>query len=38
MHLSLTLEASKPSGESYRLGLGCKLPLAWIVTAISWLF
>lgn len=38
MNVSLTLEASKPGGASYRLGFGVTLPLAWIVAVLSRLF
>jgi hypothetical protein len=38
MTVSLTLEASRPDGASYRLGFGCNLHLAWIVAALSRLF
>jgi hypothetical protein len=35
MVVSLTLEASRPGGASYRLGFGCYMPLAWIVAVLS---
>jgi hypothetical protein len=38
MLVSLTLEASKPGGTSYRLGLGCFMPVARIVAVLSRLF
>ena len=33
--MSLTFEASRPDGMSYRLGLGCYVPLALIVAVLS---
>jgi hypothetical protein len=36
--VSLTLEASRPDGASYRLGFGCSMPMAWIVAMLSRLF
>jgi hypothetical protein len=38
MTVSLTLEASRPDGASYRLGFGCNMHLPWIVAALSRLF
>jgi hypothetical protein len=40
MRVFLTLEASQPSGATYRLGLGCHVPLslASVVAVLSRLF
>jgi hypothetical protein len=38
MGLYLILEASQPSGKTFRLGLGCNLHLASMIALLSRLF
>jgi hypothetical protein len=38
MTVLLTLEASQPSGRTFRLGLGCNLHLASMIALLSRLF
>jgi hypothetical protein len=38
MMVLLTLEASQPSGKTFRLGIGCNLHLASMIALLSRLF
>jgi hypothetical protein len=38
MTVLLTLEASQPSGKTFRLGIGCNLHLASMIALLSRLF
>src|SRR4051794_34889842 len=34
MNVHLTIEASQPSGKTFRLGFGCHVHLAWVLLSV----